>query len=59
MPGNARGPAAGLSLPRGLLSQQEKPLSRRGRAVTIKERVVRAFEVTSTSCEKKVGKEVS
>ena len=31
---------AGLPLPRGILSQQEKPFSHRGRAVTKKERDV-------------------
>ena len=34
VPGNARGLVAGLPLPRGLSSQQEKPFSHRGGAVT-------------------------
>ena len=34
VPGNARGLVAGLPLPRGPLSQHEKPFSHRGRAVT-------------------------
>ena len=40
VPGNAGGLAAGLPMLRGPLSQQEKPFSHRGRAVTKKERDV-------------------
>ena len=40
VPGNVWGLVAGLPLPRGLLSRQEKPFSHRGRAETKKERNV-------------------
>ena len=40
VPGNGWALVAGLLLPRGLLSQQEKPLSHHGQAVTQTESVV-------------------